>query len=385
MSHYQRWTGVLLATTLFVAVRPSAAVPPATPRGHQEAAVEPVWHLAGEGRGRPLLDAGAVYFLTKHHELLAVDAASGTARWRTLTGEPGEATMGTSVAGTGSVVVAGDYNLVAFAKDSGAVRWRFVPEKGYAPGVYLGAAADGVVFAGSPAGRLYAVDAESGGQRWSTPVVPDSATDTTVFQPIVDRDRVVVMFTTFTAPNVGGVASFDRHSGARKWRTDFPPGEGGDSSGAAGGPLAIEQLIVAASASGTIYAFDRDSGRIQWSIPGIRKGEQDFRPLVSVGRTLVAGSLTGCVLSYDLSTRAQRWRYCDPAGASVAFAIGSDGRTVYAPYYEGRLVAIDGDTGKEMWRMGGGPDAGFNWVPAADGDRVYVAATIAGFFALRRR
>jgi outer membrane protein assembly factor BamB len=112
--------------------------------------------------------------------------------------------------------------------------------------------------------------------------------------------------------------------------------------------------------------------------------DRDYRPLVAVGRTLVAGSLTGCTVSYDLITHAQLWRYCDPAGASVAFAIGADQHTVYAPYYEGRLVALDAASGKKRWHLGDDRQSGFNWLPAADGDRLYVAASTAGYFAMRR-
>jgi outer membrane protein assembly factor BamB len=297
-------------------------------------------------------------------------------------------TMGTSMAVSGSVVVAGDYNLVAFARDSGALRWRFVPGAGYGPGIYLGAAAAGLVYAGSPAGRLYAVDGESGAQRWSALVVADGPA--TVFQPIVDRDHVVAVFTAFSAPNRGGVAAYDRRSGGEKWRSAFPGRDGSDSSAAsAGGPVAAGGLILAASADGVIYAFDRDNGRIRWSIPGIAAGrgpppDGDFRPLAAIGRTLVAGSLTGCTSSYDLVTRQERWRYCDPTGASVAFAIGADERTVYAPYYEGRLVAIDLHSGRERWHIGGGAETGFNWLPAGDGSRLYVAGSTAGFFAFGR-
>jgi outer membrane protein assembly factor BamB len=268
------------------------------------------------------------------------------------------------------------------------MRWRFVPRDGYGPGIYLGAAAEGLVYAGSPAGRLYAIDGESGAQRWSASIGTD--VPATVFQPIVDRDQVVAAYTAFSAPNRGGVAAFDRHTGTEKWRTAFPRVSGSSpSAGSAGGPVTAGQLILAASAGGVIYAFDREDGRIRWSIPAIASERgpapgPDFRPLATDGRTLVAGSLTGCTASYDLDTRKERWRYCDPSGASVAFAIGLDEQTVYAPYYEGRLVAIDADTGKERWRIGGGAETGFNWLPAADHHRLYVAASTAGFFALRR-
>jgi outer membrane protein assembly factor BamB len=210
-----------------------------------------------------------------------------------------------------------------------------------------------------------------------------------VFQPIIDRDHVVVTYTTFTAPNAGGVAAFDRRTGEQRWRSDFHARGSSTPSAAAGGPVAAHQLIFAASSDGIIYGFERKSGRPRWSIPAARDRtgrtpDRDHRPLVAVGRMIVAGSLTGCTVSYDVITHAQVWRYCDPAGASVAFAIGADQQTVYAPYYEGRLVALDAGSGQERWHIGH-PGGGFNWLPAFDGTRLYVAGSTAVFFALSRR
>ncbi|MEP6915046.1 MAG: PQQ-binding-like beta-propeller repeat protein [Acidobacteriota bacterium] len=385
MTHNRGWTGVLLGAALLCGwVRPfgSDTAAPRTPSPDFTSLA--LWHIAGQGRGRPVVHGDAVYFLSKGHEVLAVDTVSGALRWRRRTGEPGTTTMGTSIVATGSVLVAGDYNLVAFARDSGVLRWRFTPHDGYAPGIYLGEAADDVVFAGSPSGRLYAIDGESGAERWSSSSVLGPAE--TVFQPIVVHDLVVAAYTTFSAPNAGGVAAYDRHSGAEKWRTPFVRGGGANlPAGSGGGPVAVNDLVIAASADGTIHAFDQGNGRIRWSIPtAAQSGESEFRPLATAGRTLAAGSLSGCVTAYDLGTRVERWRYCDRDGASVAFAIACDDRNVYVPYYEGRLIAIDIDSGKERWRIGGGPDSGFNWLPAVDGDRLYVGASTAGFFAFRR-
>jgi len=88
------------------------------------------------------------------HDVIALDATRGTDRWRQNTNEPGATTEGSAVVVAGPVVVAGDYNLVAFDRITGAFRWRFVPAVGFAPGIYLGDVSRGLVFAGSPAGRV---------------------------------------------------------------------------------------------------------------------------------------------------------------------------------------------------------------------------------------
>src|SRR5262249_14724203 len=78
-----------------------------------------VWHVDGAGRGRPAIDGGSFYFLSNRHEVVALDATKGTERWRQNTNEPGAATEGSAIVIAGPVIVAGDYNLVAFDRITG--------------------------------------------------------------------------------------------------------------------------------------------------------------------------------------------------------------------------------------------------------------------------
>jgi len=85
------------------------------------------------------------------------------------------------------------------------------------------------------------------------------------------------------------------------------------------------------------------------NLPG-RQTVDDFRSLARSGRTLVAGSLTGVVDAYDLTTHEKRWRYSGELNGSIAFALGADERYVYVPYVGGRLVALNIADGTERWR-----------------------------------
>ena len=141
----------------------------------RDTVVVPIWQVAGEGRGVPAVAGSNVYFLTKRHEIVAVDGATGTVCWRRNTGEPGDETLGSSVIVGDGVVMAGDYAILGLDGSTGTRRWRFDPADGYGAGLYLGDAADGVAFAGSPAGRLYAVTIADGRRRWSVPRSTTSA------------------------------------------------------------------------------------------------------------------------------------------------------------------------------------------------------------------
>jgi outer membrane protein assembly factor BamB len=352
--------------------------------------LEPVqlWHVEGVGRGLPASDSSTAYFLTKQHELLAIDATSGTVRWKRETGVDDEATWGSRVVLAGSVVVAGDYDVVAFDRTSGALRWRFSPVDGYGPGIYLGAAADGLVFTGSPSGRLYAIDDTSGEVRWSTLIEDDGTT--TVFQPSADRGLVVAGYTTFSAPARGGIVALDVSTGHERWRAAFPRSDEPSLGSAwAGGPLSIQNFIVAASSRGEVYGLDRSDGSIRWSLPrvgescvgGSSSPSQDFRPLSVTGRTLVAGSLTGCLEAFNLDTRFVRWRHAGVDDGSVAFSIVTDNQTVYVPSVGGRLRAFNLSDGKLRWEIGNARRR-FHWPPAMT-DGFMLLASAEGFFAFR--
>jgi outer membrane protein assembly factor BamB len=345
--------------------------------------------VKGEGWGRPAVDATAAYFLAKDHRVLAFEATTGSLRWQQPTGATGFTTSGSMVLVAAELVIAGDYDVIAFDRTNGAFRWRFVPREGYGPGNYLGDVADGLVYAGSPAGRIYAIDAVTGRSRWTAVVADDRRT--VVFEPTTNGDLVVAGFGVSTVPNTGGLVALDAKTGLERWRIAFPrPSNPALGSNSAGNPILVDDLVVAATGYGAIYAFDRDDGSVRWSIPALAglpsdtliSPEFDFRPLARTGRTLFAGSLTGYLVAYSLDTLRERWRRGGPQHISIAFNISSDERSVYVPYLGGSLIALNVLNGTERWRTSPGSGAfSFPLLPA--GNRLYVASSSSGFHALR--
>jgi outer membrane protein assembly factor BamB len=345
-----------------------------------------VWQVPGEGRGTPALDVSTAYFLTKRHGVVAIQRRTGRVRWQQSTGEPGLTTAGTQVSVAGDLVVAGDYNVIAFDRADGAIRWRFVPAEGYGPGIYLGGAADGRIYAGSPAGRLYAINAESGQLDWTAQL--SAVPETTVYPPVIDRGVVIAAFMQFSSPGAGGLAAFDALSGRPLWRADFD-GSSQPASRPAGGPVVVEDEVFAATGDGAIHRFGRRDGVRRGAIPPVTAagldtwadGRQDFRALAYVRPKLFAGSLSGVITGHHAATGVERWRRA-AMEASTAFGIGADADLVYVPHLSGDLVALDARDGTERWRLDRGP--GFRWPPAIDNDRLYVAAASGGFFAFQR-
>jgi hypothetical protein len=353
--------------------------------------VTPRWHVSGEGRGIPAASGSTVYFLTKRHEVIAVDAGTGAVRWRRNTGEPGGETLGSSILVSDDVVMAGDYAVLGFDAASGRPKWRFDPANGYGAGLYLGDAQNGIAFAGSPAGRLYALEISSGRLLWSATPKVDGGSEgapVTVFQPVVEDDVVVAGYSTFGHPVRGGLLVVDRSSGRERWRREFPLESAGAATGFGGGPVASGDLIVAASGDGRIYGFDCTTGQIRWALPRVvradgRPQDRDWRAVAVGGSLLVAGSVSGVVTAIDLTVPKEKWRFAHPDGGSIALRLAADDESVYVPHLGGLLVSIDLRNGKQRWQIGGFSD-GFNWAPAVVGGTIYAAASRTGLFAIPR-
>lgn len=344
-----------------------------------------MWRLPGRGHGRAAVATGLVYFLSAAHEILALDAATGRVRWRTATGESAGSTFGSAVVVAADSVIAGDYDLFAFDRYSGVFQWRYVPSTGEGPGIYLGDADERHVFAGSPAGRIYAVDVGTGALNWSQSIAAGSPV--TMFEPRKDDGVVAAGFTVFDAPPRGGVVAFDVESGRELWRTSFA--KAADpllGTGFASGPIFADDAVIASCADGSIYGFSRADGAIRWRIPGlgsvpdIVKGPlplppdaagADYRGLAFDAPLLVAGSLKGPIVAYDVRSQREVWRYVDRRSGSALFGLASDGRSVYVPFASGHHVAIDLRIGMERWRTDYA-DA-FTWRAAFDNLRVYLS------------
>jgi outer membrane protein assembly factor BamB len=350
-----------------------AAAPPQAPGE--------IWRVQKSGCGSPISDGSSVYFLTREHELVAVSAATGEVSWTRRVGEPTTATSGCNLVVSGPLIIVGDYDVSAFDRSTGELRWQFRPADGYGPGIYLGSVSGGFIVAGSPAARVYALDASTGRLRWSTVFSDDGRT--TVFPPVIVGGEIYASYTTFTAPPTGGVVAWSLTSGEEIWRRRFP--DAGDSAvgstAAAGGPIGAGKLIIAADVVGRIHGFDSRTGTIRWSIPRLhgtgRRAEYwesgEFRAMAAGGGTLFAASLHGIVTAYDLRTQEERWRYYDVANGSAGFQIGiADGR-LFVPFVSAGLVELRASDGKELWRVGTGV-AEVAWPPSVLASRLYITS-----------
>jgi outer membrane protein assembly factor BamB len=340
-----------------------------------------LWKVAGSSGAAPAVADATVYFLKADHTVVALDVSTGAQRWQATAGEGSGWPRGTNVIVAGGNVIVPDEAVYAFDRTTGAQRWMFLPTSGDMPGRFH-LSTDGVrVFTGSPAGFAYALDPATGTPIWTTELASDNIS--AVYSPVVDRGLVVVTLRHFTNPATGGVVALDAATGAVRWRRDFPttgPGRGSGSQGRAG---LWQNLVIAPSDDGTIYAMDRADGTIVWISPrpDDEGGYDDQRPVMVVGDVVVVGSDRPVITGLDAASGAEVWRIPSAYG-SVSYEMGSDGSRAYVLYAGLQLSAIDPVAGRIVWTVGSAPGV-FAEHPTIDGDRVFVGA-FDGLYALRR-
>jgi outer membrane protein assembly factor BamB len=297
---------------------------------------EPVerWRFTTEGevRGGAIVADGVVYATDDAGYLYAIDASTGTERWR-FQMNAGEATTPVVY---DDVVIVGDGQFVyGVDADSGAERWNAPLPSGGAP------ALSGTDVLLSGPGTLAAVDV--GGARgfvgWTyTPPdggdAPGQLTDPAAGDGIV---AVVVPPNRF-AMESGYLVALAPGDGSERWR--FAPDEA-----VVAGPSIVAGIVYAGGDDGTLWALAATTGDVVWeSATGV-----EMTSTAAVGGGLVvAGNDDGEVVAVDGETGEERWRFETDDVVAAQPSIAGD--LVVIASYDGRLYGLDLATGEERWQ-----------------------------------
>ena len=189
--------------------------------------------------------------------------------------------------------------------------------------------ANGVVYAGGRDDLLYALDTNTGDERWHF-VIEGNVRDA----PAVHNNSVYV---TTWGPNVYAI---DASSGAERWRYFI----GGMSTW---GAVADDNSVY--FSDGTyIRAVRADSGEEQWLFrtEGVASG-----PALDNG-TLYISSIAG-VHAVDATSGDELWSH--PAGSAFILPAAISDGVVYAGDFDHQLHALDAESGAEIWRFAPAP------------------------------
>jgi eukaryotic-like serine/threonine-protein kinase len=216
----------------------------------------------------PTVAGGLVAFTTADGHLYALDAGTGRVRWKLATGptipfpwgyESGDFWTSSPVFSDGLLMVgAGDGYLYAVDAGSGKVRWRLETAGRIRSSPAI---AHGAVFVGSADGRFHAADLATGRERWHFDT-EGHALESAKFgfdrrtiqsSPVIAGDLVL-----FGARD-GFLYALDRETGRQRWRYDYKV------SWINGSPAVSDGVVyVGTSDAHFIQALDLATGTERW-------------------------------------------------------------------------------------------------------------------------
>jgi len=315
------------------------------------------WRFQTDGpvRSSPVVADGTVYVGSTDGNLYAIEASTGQESWRVDAGSPVSSTP--AVAGGLTIFVSADGVCHAVDSRTGALRWRFATgsllpwEWGFEGwDVYLASATvqDELVVFGAGDGTVYALDLESGQERWrfstemrirSTPAISGGVVD------VGGADGVV-----YSLGLEDGLVQWSHETeGASLLSEDF----GFDRKSIIASPAVVEGVVYVGSRDGQMYALDQATGERLWRVSHEVSWAMSS-PAVS-GDALFSGTSDGVfVHRVDVATGEEVWRF---VGAGYTWSSPAlVGTTVYIGDGAGYLRAIDAESGAERWsfRTGGG-------------------------------
>ncbi len=234
-------------------------------------------------RGAPTYAQGRLYFVTVNNTVMALAGADGKEVW-SYRGLPESAGVLTSAspAAVGNLVVVpfSSGEIVALDAAKGTPKWSDTLSSGvkFTAIGGLGAVAArpvvdrGTVYAVSVAGKMAALNENTGQQLWTQPVA-------SVATPAVVGDTV------FVVDLSGNALALDRASGKVRWSTELP--KDGNHAARWTSPLLAGGRVWTGSSSGKLVGLEPASGRIA-ETRNVGEGVATA-PIAASGRLLVLG------------------------------------------------------------------------------------------------
>lgn len=305
------------------------------------------WKFKG-GRiySSPAASAGTAYFGSEDGNLYAVSLADGTLKWKCRLGERVYSSSPTVSEGRVFICsVDGCLNAVDAA--GGKVLWKnCAPVSAYdrrtssVPAAFSSPLVQGgLVYFGADNKQVYAVDAESGKERWHVGLGGKVHDNSAAF----DQGRV------FIGSHDGSVYALDAEKGDLAWKT--ASGQMVNTCPAVWEGLVYygtgdKSLMAMKRAPGFMHAVKEDSGEEAWQFKaglGIMSS-----PALDGKGAVVFGSADKKVYCLDAKTGSEKWSFA--TGSYVISSPLISGGLVYVGSMDQKFYALDMETGKEVWR-----------------------------------
>ncbi|MGW6503954.1 outer membrane protein assembly factor BamB family protein [Nonomuraea angiospora] len=257
------------------------------------------------------------------------------------------------VAGGVVYATSGDGTVSALDAATGGVRWTF---RTGGPVQFDHVVMDGTVFVANTSGRLMALDAATGRPRWSRRL--HVAGDL-----VGAAGRLYVWTRSRPWSPDAEVVAIDAASGKRAWAFR-PEGHVLNPS-----PVLAGDVVHVAGEHGMVYALAAASGARKWRFRA--GGARDRTYLARAGGVVYAASTAGEVHALEAASGKARWS--SEIAASVGFRPLAAGGAVYLGSRDGTTYALNAASGTRLWRFRAeGERAGYRWGAAVASGLLYI-------------
>ncbi len=213
---------------------------------------------------------------------------------------------------------------------------------------------NGVVYAGSADGYVFAFDAQTGARRWRFRAGQACATTPTVANGVV-----------CVGCNDGAVYALDAGSGQLKWKFET-------KAAVWSSPSVANGVVFFGSNDRNLYAVDATTGQLKWQLP--TQGGIVASPRVEHGVVYV-GSRDNRLYAVDAASGQVKWRFTITGDILTTVAMESrDGQgAIYFGANDGQAYALDAATGGVKWKASLGGFA--QGSPVVSDGVVYIGAS----------
>jgi outer membrane protein assembly factor BamB len=207
---------------------------------------------------------------------------------------------------------------------------------------------EGLVFFAYFDGRLVAVDAKSGRERWRANL-----------RSHLESSPMAVGGRLYIGTDKTDVVALHASDGKVLWRFNSP-------GAIKASPSIHEGRVYVADYEGAMFCLDADSGKPLWrtnttKAPPFGEGGFYSSPAIGFGRAYAARD-DGTVFAFDLRDGQVAWSFPthnDVYGSPALAQVPGTPPSVYIGSYDEHLYALDARSGRELWRHDvGGPVPG---------------------------
>jgi outer membrane protein assembly factor BamB len=193
-------------------------------------------------------------------------------------------------------------------------------------GVFV-AEGEGVLFASVGQGDLWAYDATTGKLKWK-------ASRSGYASPIGSYNQAV-----YAEIKPGTLTALSAANGKPLWTAPL------DKATPSTKPIRFGKSIFAGTKTGSVFAFDKDSGQEVWRF---KERNSSVQALLVVDERLVATFDDGAILGLSLETGQRLWAVYTN-NALFGTPLVKDGR-IFATSASGRFYSIAAQSGQEIWQ-----------------------------------